>query len=237
MKVLANLDRKRIIGGTLGMLIALLLSACDSGTTPNEGRIVKGLPWQVETFEDGSSEVFGLRLGHTSLAEALKIVGKESDSAIVIDQQNRASLESYISHFKAGPLQGKLVLLVDIPASQLQAMIQNLEHGGYMASGARKLLPTEQDWQVAQQASISGISFIPAINLDEEIITKRFGAAQSRLDADKVSHFLYPDKGLDIALSEEGKEVLQYIAPRQFHKLSQPLLNNPDLKLAPKATP
>ena len=111
-------------------------------------------------------------------------------------------------------------------------MIQNLEHGDYMASGARKLLPTDSDWQLAQQASIAGISFIPAINLDDGIINNRFGTPETQLHSEELTHYLYPRKGLDIALSENGKEVLQYIAPRQFHKLSQPLLNDPSFKVA-----
>ncbi|WP_299769264.1 hypothetical protein [uncultured Pseudoteredinibacter sp.] len=232
MNILAKFDRKRLLAAGASSLFCLLLSACGPAPDSPPERIVKGLPWQIEQFEDGSSEVFGLRLGQTTLAQALEIIGKDSESAIVIDQQNNASLESYISHYKAGPLQGKLILLVDIPASQLQQMIQNLEHGDYMASGARKLLPTESDWQLAQQASIAGISFIPAINLDDGIINNRFGTPETQLHSEELTHYLYPQKGLDIALSENGKEVLQYIAPRQFHKLSQPLLNDPSFKVA-----
>ncbi|MBB6523100.1 hypothetical protein G8768_16765 [Pseudoteredinibacter isoporae] len=232
MKILANFDRKRLLPSAAALLLGLTLSACGPAPDGPPQRIVKGLPWQINSFEDGSSEVFGLRLGHTTLAEALEIIAKDSESAIVIDQQNHASLESYISHYKAGPLQGRLILVADIPASQLQQMIQNLEHGDYMASGARKLLPTDADWEIALQAPIASISFIPAINLDEDIIVNRFGQAATQLQSEEVDHFLYPDKGLDIALSEDGKEVLQYIAPRQFHKLSQPLLNNPRYQLA-----
>ncbi|GAA6152937.1 hypothetical protein [Pseudoteredinibacter isoporae] len=232
MKILANFDRKRLLPGALVALFSVVLVACGPAPDSPPQRIVKGLPWQINNFDDGSSEVFGLRLGHTTLEDALQIIGKDSESAIVIDQQNHASLESYISHYKAGPLQGKLILVVDIPASQLQQMIQNLEHGDYMASGARKLLPTDADWDIAKQTPIASISFIPAINLDEDIIVNRFGQAGTQLHSKEVDHFLYPDKGLDIALSEDGKEVLQYIAPRQFHKLSQPLLNNPSFQVA-----
>lgn len=246
MKILANFDRKRLLKGSLlarimrplGLLIIpAALVACGPAPDGPPERIVKGLPWQILNFDDGSSEVFGIRLGHTTLEDALAVIGKDSESAIVIDQQNHASMESYISHYKAGPLQGKLVLVVDIPDSQLQQMIQNLEHGDYMASGARKLLPTDADWEVAKKTSLASISFIPGINLDEDIITNRFGKASQQLNSEEVAHFLYPDKGLDIALSENGKEVLQYIAPRQFHKLSQPLLNNPNFQVTASKQP
>jgi hypothetical protein len=38
-----------------------------------------------------------------------------------------------------------------------------------------------------------------------------------------VEHFLYPAKGLDLILDRKGKEVLQYVAPRDFARLREPL--------------
>jgi hypothetical protein len=38
-----------------------------------------------------------------------------------------------------------------------------------------------------------------------------------------VNHWLYPEKGLDIVVSDDGKEVLQYVAPRDFRQPVAPL--------------
>jgi hypothetical protein len=37
-----------------------------------------------------------------------------------------------------------------------------------------------------------------------------------------VEHWLYPEKGLDLMLNDSGKEVLQYVAPREFATLARP---------------
>ena len=44
-----------------------------------------------------------------------------------------------------------------------------------------------------------------------------------------VVHWLYPVKGLDVVVREEGKEVLQYVAPREFERLARPLVEKPDI--------
>lgn len=60
------------------------------------------------------------------------------------------------------------------------------------------------------------MTFIPSINLDEEVIRTRFGEPDQRTELEGVVHFLYPEKGLDVVIIEEGKEVIQYVVPRDF---------------------
>jgi hypothetical protein len=57
------------------------------------------------------------------------------------------------------------------------------------------------------------------------MITQRFGQPAERIKAGTTfEHLLYPDRGLDIRLDTEGKEVLQYVAPRDFTRIREPLL-------------
>ena len=42
-----------------------------------------------------------------------------------------------------------------------------------------------------------------------------------------AEHLLYPELGLDLILNPEGKEILQYVAPRDFRRLQAPLLARP----------
>jgi len=204
---------------------AILLIACSKpGPGSDNSQTISGLPWQIKTYDDGSSEVFGLRIGHTSLAQATELIKADHQAAIIIDQQNSRGLEMYFNQFKAGVLDGKLVIVADITDAELEQMIANLDQGDYMASGARKLIPTDADWNTAEQAVISSIAFIPAINLDEDIILNRFGQQPEIVLTPGLKHFLYAKQGLDIALSNEGKEVLQYVAPKAFQQLRQPLI-------------
>ena len=52
----------------------------------------------------------------------------------------------------------------------------------------------------------------------------RFGEPGERLVvSEKRVHLLYPDKGLDVVVDGNGKELLQYVAPRDFAELREPL--------------
>jgi hypothetical protein len=92
-----------------------------------------------------------------------------------------------------------------------------------LETGARKYLLDRNDHAKAFSAVIETIACVPAVNLDHEIIIKRFGEADEVIQKDGVTHYLYADKGLDVILNEDGKEVLQYVAPSDFKRLREPL--------------
>jgi hypothetical protein len=43
---------------------------------------------------------------------------------------------------------------------------------------------------------------------------------------ENTEHFLYPEQGLDLQLNTKGKEVLQYVPPRDFSALRTPLIRD-----------
>ncbi len=93
-----------------------------------------------------------------------------------------------------------------------------------MATGkAKKYFLSPDDLPQVLEEVIIGITFIPAVNLDEEVILARFGTPDNRIESAGAIHFLYPEKGLDIVLHENSKEVMQYVAPDAFQQLLQPL--------------
>lgn len=84
----------------------------------------------------------------------------------------------------------------------------------YMGGTTRKATLSSADLAEALKAPVTAVSFIPAANLDEEIILSRFGQPAQRVRSNgHLEHFLYPDKGLDLTLDSEGKELLQYVVP------------------------
>jgi hypothetical protein len=185
---------------------------------------ITGLPWQIEKLPDGSTRVFDLELGKSTLADAVNALGEDAEIAIMQDKNGNNSLEMYFGSYRAGLLSGKLVLLGDIDRDTLIAIRDRAASREVMESTARKYVVNNSDRPLAYQARVKHIAFIPTVNLDEDIITKRFGEAAETVQTDAdVRHFLYPQLGLDIALSEKGKEVLQYVAPADFDVLVAPL--------------
>ena len=73
---------------------------------------------------------------------------------------------------------------------------------------------------------MKNLIYIPAVQLDEEIIVKRFGKPIHKIKLKTKEtgwHYLYPEKGLDLIYKEEGKEILQYVLPKKFNALLEPL--------------
>lgn len=207
-------------------LLAVLLAVYPFLDQSEKTEALSGLPWQIDVLADGSTEVFGLRIGVSRLADAIEKLGSDMDLAIVAatDRAEVGSLEMYYGHYRAGLLSGKLVLQTDIDEQRIKRWRDNAPRSEYMASGrAKKYMLSPDDLIQVLGEVIVGLTFIPAVNLDEAVILARFGKPEKRIQLAGVTHFLYPEKGIDIALHGDSKEVLQYVKPEDFQQLVVPL--------------
>ncbi|NTV09886.1 MAG: hypothetical protein HGA47_03830 [Zoogloea sp.] len=186
---------------------------------------VDGLPWQIEPLADGSSRVFGLNLGSSTLGDARPRFGSEMQVAIIWTPDETGAVEAYSDTATMGAVSGKMILTAELPAATVEAMKLRAEKTEYMESTTRKTTLAPADLEAAYAARIRSMSFIPSANLDEEIVLQRFGPPAERIkSSDHVEHFLYPAKGLDLILDSKGKELLQYVPPRDFARLRDPLV-------------
>jgi len=211
-------------------LLAVLLAAYPFFDSYEKNERLIGLPWQINVLHDASTEVFGINIGHSRLSDAIEKLGSDMELAIVTatdtdaDADEVGNLEMYYGHYRAGLLSGKLVLQTDIDEQRINRWRENALRSEYMASGlAKKYTLSPDDLIEVLDEVIVGLTFIPAVNLDEEVILARFGEPARRIQFAGVTHFLYPEKGLDLALHEDSKEVLQYVKPEAFQQLVAPL--------------
>jgi hypothetical protein len=214
------------------LIIIIAFAAAPFLAPPVENmRQIQGLPWQIEPLADGSVKVFGLTLGRDRLGDAREQLGPDMELAVVAAGDEPGSLEMFYSNYRAGPFNGKLVLVGALEDSTIAQLRTHSGAPKYLDSGARKYHLQKDDLPLAYSAPIQTITFIPAARLDEEIARKRFGPAEQtvRVDAGTL-HLLYPHLGLDLMLSEGHKDVLQYIAPRNFAQLREPLLNTGNIR-------
>ncbi|MDH5389162.1 MAG: hypothetical protein OEY06_12040 [Gammaproteobacteria bacterium] len=178
--------------------------------------VITGLPWQIEIMPDESTQVFGLHLGVSRLSDALGILGDDDmELAIIAASDEVGNLEMYYGHYRAGVISGKLVVQANASEQKIKDWREHAVKSDYMASGqAKKYLLSGDELKQALNELVTGLTFIPAINLDEEIILARFGEPAERIQLEGAVHYLYPEKGLDVALFENGKEVIQYVSPK-----------------------
>jgi len=194
------------------LLLAFGLLAC-SAEVPENNTPVTGLPWQIEQLPDGNTRIFDITPGVTTLGEALALHGEELELAIIAAPGEAGSLEAYYSHFSAGPVTGKLFLVMDAAPQQLVEM----RGRAFQQGGSRRYRLHPDDLVAAFRTPVRSMSFVPSINLDEKIVRSRFGTPEEIVEADEQrQHLLYPDLGLDVVLDAGGREVLQYLAPAAF---------------------
>jgi len=189
-----------------------LLSLNNDEQASNEP--VTGLPWQIDSLPNGDTRVFGIVPGRTTLGEAIELLGDdEMDLAIIAAPHETGTLEAYYSHYSAGPITGKLFLILDIAPDILSPMRKRAFQDG----GTRRYHLHPDDLPTAYRAPVSVMNFIPSFNLDGEIAQTRFGTPAEIIQIDaQQEHWLYPDKGLDLILNVDNKDVLQYLSPGQF---------------------
>ena len=205
-------------------LLAVLLAAYPFFDASKKTEVLTGLPWQIDILQNGSTRVFGLNIGTSRLADAVEKLGSDMELAIIAATDETGSLEMYYGHYRAGLLSGKLVIQTDISEMDIKRWRDNALKSEYMATGlAKKYTLSPDDLPQVLEETIVGLTFIPAVNLDEAVILARFGEPAKRLPSTDVEHFLYPEKGLDIALHKDSNEVLQYVHPDVFQQLIQPL--------------
>jgi hypothetical protein len=213
-----------VLAAAAVLFLALYLIPRPSGPAGNLP--VSGLPWQIETLPDGKTRVFGLVIGTDSLSDGIARFGSDGELAVVAAPGEVGSLELYFNEITAGAVTGKLILSAELPEPAIAALWQRAVKVEYMQSSTKKASPAESDVATAHAAVIRGITFIPSANLDEAIVLQRFGPPSERVRVtEDVEHFLYPERGLDLSLNRDGKEVLQYVAVSRFDLLRKPLLS------------
>jgi hypothetical protein len=194
------------------LLVVTGLTAC-SNDTQNDSELVTGYPWQIERQPDGTTRVFGIVPGQTTLDVAMAQLGDDNELAIIAAPGETGSLEVYYSHYTAGLIEGKLILVADIEPDTLASMQMRARR----KAGTHRLLLDEGDLPTARRAAVRAITFMPTFDLDEEITRARFGLPAEVLPVSaQEQHLLYPESGLDIVLNADGKDVLQYLSPEDF---------------------
>ncbi|QKT03190.1 hypothetical protein HUS23_04915 [Ectothiorhodospiraceae bacterium 2226] len=182
------------------------------------------LPWQIVVHPDGTNEVFGVRLGHATVAEAEAILGKRARLALFQDEDTLA-LEVYYGEVTLSGLSGQVMGHIDLPQDELQALHERAGQWRPTGGGGRRMPLSEADDNAQRaRAVLASLAYVSYAKLEPALLLRRFGEPEERvrLDAER-EHWLYPDKGLDILTQARGREVLQYVPPRDFDRLRTPL--------------
>ncbi len=183
------------------------------------------LPWQIELLPDGGSRVFGITLGRTTLGEMERQLGEEAEVSLFATDDGERVVEAYFNDVTLDGLKARMVAVLDFPPEVLEQLFDRGARIASLARGERKVTLSDPDLALARRTPVVAITYLPRIDLEEPLLLRRFGEPDRRIaePGGEVVHWLYPERGLDLAVSREAKEVLQYVAPRDFSRLLEPL--------------
>lgn len=188
-------------------------------------------PWEIQQYDDGTTSVLGLRLGHTTLADAQRHLRDTGDIALFADREADTPLRSenvprrvevYFKSSPPGSPPGKLIISLTVEDSILAAMHQRARKPQQQASGAIKYHFDPDDLSQLSTATIETIAYLPKIRLEDDVLKQRFGApdnitydapADPDDESTVIAHWEYPALGLTILQSAATKPVLQYRRP------------------------
>ncbi len=209
----------------VGILSVLILAS--SFFMPGKPVEKTGLPWHIEHPTADTIRIFGLTLGQTTTNEAEQLFQEEAKSSLFKSPDGKLVAEMFFEQVTLAGLKSKIVVNIAVPDAELQGMYERGLRMSGTGSG-KKITLAPDDVARVRALPISGLTYMPSVRLEEEIISKRFGHPAQRIKEKKSGavHWLYPQHGLDITLGNEEKPVLQYVPPKDFDKLLQPLLSN-----------
>lgn len=217
------MERKLFLGILAVTLIALAVAILIPG-----GRSVDEqpkLPWNLQVNEQGRLGVFGIELGNSDLESARKSFQAQGKANLFLTPDERYMVEVYFQSLYLSGLKADIVLSLELPDDRAAQMFARGERISQMGNGVKKVEFSSNDLVELGREKIAIITYIPAADLDEELIASRFGEPASKVREPDVPvvHWLYPEKGLDIAVNAEGKEVFQYVNPGEFGRVLKPL--------------
>jgi len=185
------------------------------------------LPWRIEHPAPDTTRIFGLTLGASSAGEAEQRFHEEGKPSLFKSPDGQLVAEMFFEQVTLAGLKSRIVINIAVPAAELQTMYERgLRISG--TGGSKKITPATDDVARLRALPIGSLTYMPSVRLEEEIFSKRFGQPSQRVREKESGavHWLYPQDGLDITLGGEEKPVLQYVPPKDFDKLLQPLLAN-----------
>lgn len=195
-----------------------------------ENRDPKTQFWNITPLPHSKSyEVMGITFGKTTLEAAIKRFGNRFELAVYVEKDQTMQLEVYFRETEVGTFTGRIAATLYATETEMRAAIEQAGTGKALPDYRQKYILPENGHLPFLNHTFKSIAFIPtAVSLDETIIHERFGQ-ENQLIKEKVrdgtvTHYLYPEKGLDIQMNTNGPDIIQYIEPADFNThILQPL--------------
>ncbi|EIC23525.1 hypothetical protein [Thiorhodovibrio frisius] len=194
------------------------------------------LPWNVTRSAGDHTQVFGLTLGESRLADLRALLADQGKLSLFVGADSGMTMEAFFDDIVLSGLRADWVASLQIPAAQLDAIYQRGLRITSLGDGKRRVSLAPEDAARLTEAPLHRLTYLPWKRLEPRDIAGNFGEPSERI-AEKtgVQHWLYPDLGMDIARDPEGAVVIQYLNPKDFHTARTRLLQAASTAEEPEA--
>jgi len=209
------------------LLFAFVVSAVGLLIPTENPPSMQTFPWQINVNSNGTTQVFGLNLGESTLQQAEQVFGATAELSLFepVPGQGQRGVEAYFDKVNIGGLSARVVMVMSFTSEQLRNMFERGVRISTLGDGSRKVTLHADDITQVRVTPVHTITYLPRIRLESELLEKRFGKPEQLITEPDTGaqHWLYPKLGLDIALDKNNNAVFQYIAPENFEQLLEPL--------------
>nr|VFJ67074.1 MAG: hypothetical protein BECKDK2373C_GA0170839_11596 [Candidatus Kentron sp. DK] len=224
-------NKKTILAGvaiTIAALLFLIRFYAEAPSTQpkREAALALALPWEIRVLPNGSSRVLGITLQKTTLAAVQASFRDSGEMRMFVSPSGRTTVEVFFKSVDLNGIRGKVVLLLEPGRKIIEAMRERGTRMKAISDGGRQVSLHPEDKKQLRYAPVGAITYIPSADLAAPVIRQRFGEPGKRIPEQKmegVVHWLYPRLGLDITVDDNGKEMFQYVPPREFQRLLEGL--------------
>lgn len=179
--------------------------------------------WET-SFHDGKMSALGYILMEDDAQKAIKMQGNRFEFAVFEEDranQKNQQLELYFRETEVGKFTGRIIISLITSTQDMQAILKNAGSAKRLPDHRLKYSILDTESSKMSHFKIGHIAFIPtAINLDESIITNKFGTPNQILKEasaeGEITHYLYPQKGVEVAVDTQNRAVIQYVLPNDF---------------------
>lgn len=193
---------------------------------PDEDNSTNGTaPWEIIITPSGNSHLLGITIGESLLKNAQTVWQEEPEITLFLPESGDPKVEAYFQRIEMGGIRASIVAEIKVDKPALERLISRGTRISTQGDGSHKISLDGDGTSMVENSVISSITYIPKSDLAPQTIQQRFGEASVKYSIEEgMEHWIYPEYGLDIIISTEGREVLQYVPPREIDRLTAPLI-------------
>ena len=211
------MDRKIILSVLAAALLGFLGIWLLLSLIPDQRAGVRLYPWDAHRDQAGRTQVFGLTLGESTLADARALLGEDGKLNLFVNPDGRRTVEAFFDDILLSNIRADWILTLDLEQDQLADMYDRGLRVSKTGSGSHKVTLAPEDVAPLGQTPIRTLTYLPWQHLEPRDIQGNFGAPGEKRNEDSgVVHWLYPDRGIDIARDQDGGVVIQYLNAADF---------------------